>query len=589
MNTNTVYVLFKTHFDLGFTDLAAPVLEKYLTDFVPKAVATGRALEGTDTPFVWTLPSYVLQLALERDADGTVDAACRDGILSWNAAPCTFHTEFMSERLFTFALSLSRDLDRRYGRATTGMKMTDVPGHTVGIVPLAARAGIKFLHVGLNPSSPKPPVPTLFRWKCGADELLVVYSAGSYGRPFAYEDFAVEFAHTNDNLGPQSPEEVREVYARLREKYPGARVRAATLSDIAERLSRVRAEIPVISQEIGDTWVYGDASDPWKTAAYRALLRAYDAAPASVEGPALRDSLLLIPEHTCGANIQQYYRDREHYRLAEFEALGMTEGRVFLEKSWEEQRDYARAAAPLLGVDLAKELDPAPPAPASFSPASAPAELPFEFVFQLYNADSYRRFRQDYSIVDEPWVDWDFSRLGLPDYDAGSFEPGLVETLVRGDETLYRLRFGPELTREHGLPTDLSVLVSPSLVTVYWSGLRAHRLPIAFWFRLKGFDAGLELSTLGQWIRPDDILGSPLLTAVDGRGVRADAGQVIPLDSALVAPHGRHLLEHNIGRQPVELWFNLYNNHWNTNFPVWFSDDMKFRFLVKRNAPDGTR
>ncbi len=30
------------------------------------------------------------------------------------------------------------------------------------------------------------------------------------------------------------------------------------------------------------------------------------------------------------------------------------------------------------------------------------------------------------------------------------------------------------------------------------------------------------------------------------------------------------------------LHFNLYNNVWGTNFPMWFNDDMTFRFIIRR-------
>ena len=30
-------------------------------------------------------------------------------------------------------------------------------------------------------------------------------------------------------------------------------------------------------------------------------------------------------------------------------------------------------------------------------------------------------------------------------------------------------------------------------------------------------------------------------------------------------------------------YFNLYNNIWNTNFPMWYSDDAMFRFLITKN------
>ena len=33
-----------------------------------------------------------------------------------------------------------------------------------------------------------------------------------------------------------------------------------------------------------------------------------------------------------------------------------------------------------------------------------------------------------------------------------------------------------------------------------------------------------------------------------------------------------------------EKYFNLYNNVWNTNFPMWYEDDALFRFSIVPNA-----
>jgi hypothetical protein len=43
--------------------------------------------------------------------------------------------------------------------------MTDVPGHTLGIVPLVARTGLRFPHLGVNAASLVPDLPDVFRWR----------------------------------------------------------------------------------------------------------------------------------------------------------------------------------------------------------------------------------------------------------------------------------------------------------------------------------------------------------------------------------------------------------------------------------------
>jgi hypothetical protein len=32
--------------------------------------------------------------------------------------------------------------------------------------------------------------------------------------------------------------------------------------------------------------------------------------------------------------------------------------------------------------------------------------------------------------------------------------------------------------------------------------------------------------------------------------------------------------------------FNLYNNVWGTNFPMWYEEDARFRFILRFEPPD---
>ena len=86
---------------------------------------------------------------------------------------------------------------------------------------------------------------------------------------------------------------------------------------------------------------------------------------------------------------------------------------------------------------------------------------------------------------------------------------------------------------------------------------------------------------MGQWLSPEDVIGSPLISAVD-EGVRNQDLRIRPLDSPLVAPFGRRLLQYNVKDAQEDLWFCLYDNIWNTNFPMWYSDDGLFRFEVEK-------
>lgn len=116
MKNKEVLILFKTHLDVGFTDYSESIIEKYLNTYIPNAIRVGYELKETDTPFIWTVGSWLINEALKRDADGSVERAVRDGILSWHALPFTTHTELMNTELFEYALDISESLDKRFGK-----------------------------------------------------------------------------------------------------------------------------------------------------------------------------------------------------------------------------------------------------------------------------------------------------------------------------------------------------------------------------------------------------------------------------------------------------------------------------------------
>ncbi len=87
---------------------------------------------------------------------------------------------------------------------------------------------------------------------------------------------------------------------------------------------------------------------------------------------------------------------------------------------------------------------------------------------------------------------------------------------------------------------------------------------------------------MGHWISPDEIIGSPFISGID-EGVKNPSLVVKSLDCALVAPFGRRLLQYNFKQCDQDMYFNLYNNIWNTNFPMWYTDDAVFRFEIAPN------
>ena len=574
MAKKEVLVIFKTHLDIGFTDYAANVIEKYMTQFIPNAIRVGYELKNTDTPFRWTTGSYLIWEALKRDETGEVEKAVRDGILNWHALPFTTHTELMNERLFREGLAISRKLDARFGRKTVGAKMTDVPGHTVGMLPALRDNGVGFLHIGVNPATPLPDVPHLFRWKHGNDSLVVMYQE-DYGLRDNIGDTVLYFAHTQDNCGPQSAEEIVSIYRKIAAEYPGYTLRAATIDDIAERAMAL-TDLPLVEDEIGDTWIHGAATDPQKLSRYRKVLRHIEGMDTLPFDAA--DHLLLVPEHTWGRDLKKTLTDITHYAHDEMDALG--EGARRMELSWEEQRDYVRSAETALGIT--------PDYPVEVPDTALYTEVPLsdiqetvEISWELFGREDYERYKKDYMRSHVDWAIWDFTKQGLPNEKGALFTATPAASYKKENKQLTIYKFDEKATVAYGLP-HFTVETEGEAVTVKWFGKKPSRLPQAFWLKFKGMEEKWELSKMGGlWVKPDRLIGSPFISAID-KGVRGGSVCIESLDAALVAPYGRRLLRYGEERGSEDLYFNLYNNIWNTNFPMWYGDDGLFRFILHK-------
>ncbi len=311
-----VHVVFKTHLDVGYTDFAERVVERYVQHFIPAAIALARRLreESPATGMVWTTGAWLIHTYLERasaQARREMEEAIAAGDVAWHALPFTLHSELTGAEHFRHGLSLSRRLDKRFGRTTIAAKMTDVPGHTRAIVPLLAEAGVRFLHIGVNPASPAPETPPLFRWRDEASdsEVVVACSKGAYGDVAHWPgaETALFVAMTNDNHGPHTVEAVQALYRELQERFPHAQIRPGRLDDFAQDVAVYSAALPLVAQELGDTWIHGVGCDPHTTIAYRHLCRLREKWQSQGVSPGhaaafdrFSTRLLLVPEHTWG-------------------------------------------------------------------------------------------------------------------------------------------------------------------------------------------------------------------------------------------------------------------------------------------------
>ena len=135
----TVYVIFKTHLDVGFTDLSSKVEQNYLNEFIPKALDVAERLRAdrSGERYVWTTGAWLVWEYLHQAPPADVkrlERAIRRGDIVWNGVPYTVESEAMNRALFEGGLALSARLDKRYHRHTVATKMTDVPDPVFGAV-----------------------------------------------------------------------------------------------------------------------------------------------------------------------------------------------------------------------------------------------------------------------------------------------------------------------------------------------------------------------------------------------------------------------------------------------------------------------
>nr|WP_286672291.1 DUF5054 domain-containing protein [Cohnella hashimotonis] len=706
-NIDTVHVIFKTHLDLGFTDLAENVIRQYCEQYIPAAVTLAEqlAVEGDEVAFIWTTGSWLIHEFLKRADEAQtrrLEAAIDRGAIVWHGLPFTTHTELMDAELFEYGLSLAGELDRRFGKQTIAAKMTDVPGHTRAIIGHMARRGLVYLHIGVNPASKVPGVPDLFVWKGKDGAEIIVNYANDYGNLLQLEGFreAIVFSHTGDNHGPPSEDSIKQELARLAERFPNARIQASTMDAFARALLPLKDTLPVVHEEIGDTWIHGVASDPWKVARYRTLLRFrrrwLEEGRIGRETEAYRDlsnCLLLLAEHTWGMDEKKYLTDFKHYSLADFTAARQADAvaedavpdkyhylgcfrmnsdeslpapdlsssaagnrYAAFESSWREQRDYLAKALSALDPAMRQEAERAIADTEPVRSASGTQNEPLQ-LHTVYPLGRFHvAFASDGSIVrleDNTGKQWasERHRLGVLLYEAFGVEnyhtwfeqyverlpetyvwadadfgkPGmeLAEPRPRnelhrpraasisvirgedGDRVRIMLFLPEEAVRKFGCPKEIVVNYhfykekDELACTLDWFDKQANRLPEAYWF---SFSPRVDnpnlwkMDKLGEPVSPLEVVrnGNRNLHAVN-QGVSYNGAdgiaEIATWDAPLVAPGERRLLEfdNSFAKLNGGMHFLLYNNVWGTNFPMWYDEDSRFRFVVslKSNAQIG--
>ena len=289
-----IIVVCKTHFDIGYSDRVADVLNYYRTTMIDRALdLIDRSKElPQEEQFTWTCPGWVFDSITEDWPGQTaerrqrLDRAVKSGRLVAHALPFSIESELMWPEEFARGYAFADRSCQRYGMPISrAAKTSDVPSQSRALATGLAHGGIRFMHIGCNwPSGYVHDLPPLFWWE-GPDgsRVLTMYSTiygtctalwpwGGEGDPYIghnllpptdwpYKTWPAIIV-TADNSGPPTMEAVRSLFAEALEKFPDVKVRMGTLDDIADAILAEKPELAVVRGETPDTWIHGCMSDP---------------------------------------------------------------------------------------------------------------------------------------------------------------------------------------------------------------------------------------------------------------------------------------------------------------------------------------
>jgi hypothetical protein len=544
-----VLVMFKCHFDAGFIDTQAAVVHRYFKEYFPRAIDLANELRQSGSyRYVWTTGSWLLYEYLEQASPAErarMEKAISAGDIAWHALPFTWQTELMDASMIAGGIGLSKTLDRRFGKTTTGAKMTDVPGHTRGLIAPLSAQGVKFLDIGVNDASTPAEVPPLFLWKNPSGASLAVMYHHGYGGVVRVpdSDVAIAMVVRDDNAGPHTTEEIRETYTGLSRDFPNAQIIPTNLTEIANAVDAHRDSLPIVTGEIADTWVHGVASDPLKLARYREVARLRQHwladgkfAAGDATDIALLRSLLLEVEHTWGTDTKTWL-DFDHYVPADLAAMLGTKNYKVVQYSWEEKRQDLFTGINALPVALrdqalaaVRNVEAGSPPQMPHPRGSASPDIETEqfivqvdpksgairrllnkqskrewasddhpialFSYQTLSQQDYSRFFASYVVSEEDWAKKDFGKPNIERFGAESREwlPSLTDLHVEegkdGHRLLARLEINDQEAQRTGRASFpqmmyLELLLPQSEPSVHlnfsWFQKPATRLPEALW------------------------------------------------------------------------------------------------------------
>eukprot|EP00041_Stephanoeca_diplocostata_P038930 m.1569137 g.1569137 ORF g.1569137 m.1569137 type:complete len:795 (+) comp25298_c0_seq5:74-2458(+) len=377
----TIHVISSNHFDAGYADLTATVINNYFDNYFPRAASVGADLrKNCSQSLKWMTFSYLVSLYLDcppgfglhcptEAALTTFKAAVAARDIVWPAFPTNAELAAADPSALRFGVRLSNDTADALGvKRPSVLSTRDVPGMPRSAIPTLVAAGVTGLSEGMNGRMVPVNVPPVFRWKdeASGSALTTLWHWHGYGQlgdpgnPIQVpgSSHAIAYNWRGDNAGPpMTYEETLTDFAKFEAYFPSewnAKAVSSTLEEFIDALHADNAEalLPVVTQDLADTWVWGAASDAGKVMRMRALHRARTACEAthtpecSYSDPRYYNFSRLIQkntEHTWGMSVFHYGIEANvHWDNSNFhkDLAGGQKNLAAFVQSWVEQRNY---------------------------------------------------------------------------------------------------------------------------------------------------------------------------------------------------------------------------------------------------------
>lgn len=372
-----VIIVYKTHFDIGYTARTYQVVHEYrknMVDDVLKAI-DANSHQPKDKQFVWTVSAWPLKQMLEQSPEQKQKLvnALHSGNLMVQGYPFIMHTETSELEDLVRALGISSNIANKYGLPLPiAAKNTDVPGQSWVIPTILTHAGIKFLALGGPLVNKTLGLPPIFWWE-GPDgsRLLTVYFNNYSTTPMPPENWDhktwIYINMTGDNQGPPLPSEVDKDLKFYKQK--GINAKVGSMDDFARLiLKEDLSKLPVIRSDISDVWIHGTMSMPEACSLaqnVRPSIGGFDALNtlekcwgiyrpdiSNAIGQAYENSAL-FSEHTWGLANQHYIKTPYGKDWNELWARGLPPQYQEMEASWKDKANYINNVDRLVSIPYA--------------------------------------------------------------------------------------------------------------------------------------------------------------------------------------------------------------------------------------------